>query len=76
MDQAPTPGQALKGFRLARGMSRKQLASEVSVTRMAIWRWEADERKIDDDKLLRVVEVTGIPATVLRPDLARLMAAE
>lgn len=70
----PTPGQALKAFRHAQKLSRKQIAEAFGVERMTVWRWEADVRKIEDAKLPKVVEFTGIPASTLRPDLARLLA--
>jgi transcriptional regulator with XRE-family HTH domain len=69
-----TPGAALKSFRGKQELSRRQLANSLGVDRMTVWRWEEDKRRIDDDILPRVVEYTGIPASTLRPDLARLLA--
>ncbi len=69
-----TPGDTLKAFRHEHGLSRRELASKLDVTRMTVWRWEEGERNIDEEKLPRVVEFTKIPATIWRPDLAKLMA--
>lgn len=65
-------GEALMAFRAERGMSRADLASFLSVSRMAVYRWEKGGRMIELDLLPRVRERTGIPANVLRPDLAPL----
>lgn len=54
-------------------MTRDQLADFLGVERPTVWRWETGERKIDEKKLSLVSEKTGIPARVLRPDLAELM---
>ncbi len=56
--------------------SQGDLGRELSVSREAINRWENGKRKIDTDILPRVVEVTGIPARELRPDLATLFDGE
>jgi transcriptional regulator with XRE-family HTH domain len=66
----------LKTFREAQEppLSQAALADLVDVSRPTVHRWEAGDRKIDIEKLPRVVEVTGIPARVLRPDLAELMS--
>lgn len=56
-------------------LSQTDLAKLLGVTRPTVNRWEAGRRKIDDDKLPEVVKLTGIPAYILRPDLARLMAS-
>lgn len=67
---------ALTAFREAQDppLSQADLADLVDVSRPTVHRWEAGDRKIDVDKLPRVVEVTGIPAAILRPDLAELMS--
>lgn len=54
-------------------LSRRELAKAIGVERMTVYRWEKGTRRIDDDVLPKVVEVTGIPAAELRPDLALLM---
>lgn len=55
-------------------MSRGDLATLIGVSAPTISRWESGARKIDVDLLPRIVMVTGIPASVLRPDLAKLFA--
>lgn len=54
--------------------SQEALGEALSVTGVTVSRWETGARKIDEAILPRVVEYTGIPAAVLRPDLAELMA--
>jgi len=56
-------------------MSRADLADRLGVSRVAVHRWETGVRKVDVDLLPRLVEITGIPAGELRPDLAELFAA-
>lgn len=69
-----TPADTLKAYRHEHGLSRRDLADKLDVSRMTVWRWEAGERSIDEEKLPRVAEVTGIPRAELRPDLAALLS--
>lgn len=48
-------------------------AAKVPVARSTWFRWESGVRKIDEEKLPRMVEVTGIPAKELRPDLVKIL---
>lgn len=63
----------LKAYREREGLTQSGLADRLQVSRGAIARWETDARKIGQDKLPDVAAKTGIPAKVLRPDLAELM---
>jgi transcriptional regulator with XRE-family HTH domain len=54
-------------------LNRRQLADLLGVSTASVSRWEAGERKPDEEVLLRIVKKTGIPASVLRPDLAELL---
>lgn len=54
--------------------SQEELAKALDVSGVTVSRWETGARKIDETILPRVVEHTGIPAALLRPDLAELMA--
>lgn len=63
----------LAAFREERGLSRNELGKLLGVSRMAVWRWEETGRPIEIDLLPVVVERTGIPARLLRPDLAELI---
>jgi DNA-binding transcriptional regulator YiaG len=56
-------------------MNRRQLADLLGVSTASVSRWEAGERKPDEDALLVIVKKTGIPASALRPDLAELLRA-
>jgi transcriptional regulator with XRE-family HTH domain len=54
-------------------MSRPALARFLEVSRMSVLRWEKGRQKIDGDLLPKVSEKTGIPKSVLRPDLVELL---
>ena len=56
-------------------INRRQLADLLGVSTAAVSRWEAGERKPDEEVLPVIVAKTGIPAAELRPDLALLMRA-
>lgn len=64
---------ALKDFRKRHALSQGELGEKVGVCRMTVFRWEKGIRKIDDDKVPLVAEITGIQPSVLRPDLAALL---
>lgn len=53
-------------------LSQEQLSELLGVGRVTVWRWETGARKVDEELLLKVSELTGIPARDLRPDLAKL----
>lgn len=53
-------------------LNRRQLADLLGVSTAAVSRWEAGERKLDEQILPMVAEKTGIAPALLRPDLARL----
>lgn len=53
--------------------TQEALGAEIGVTGVTVSRWETGQREIDVDLLPKVVEVTGIPARELRPDLAKLL---
>lgn len=54
-------------------MNRRQLADLLGVSTASVSRWEAGERKPDENALLLIMKKTGIPASALRPDLAELL---
>lgn len=54
-------------------LTPSQAAGLAKVSRSTWFRWESGVRKIDDAVLPRVVEVTGIPAKELRPDLVKIL---
>ena len=51
-------------------LSQQQLADLLNVQRETVNRWESGARRIDEKKLRKIVEKTGIPPAELRPDLA------
>jgi len=65
----------LRAFRekQAPPLSQRQLADLLGVSSTAVSRWEAGERKLDEEKVTMVAEKTGIPPADLRPDLAALL---
>jgi transcriptional regulator with XRE-family HTH domain len=56
-------------------LSQDQLGDLLGVTRETIARWETGVRKPDVTSLPKIAEVTGIPASELRPDIAAQMGA-
>lgn len=54
-------------------MRRAALARLLGVSKTTVARWEEGIRKIDQDKVSKVSEKTGISARALRPDLAELL---
>jgi transcriptional regulator with XRE-family HTH domain len=66
----------LRTFRENQKLSRQGLADLLGVEKSTVWRWEAGERKINENLLPRVVERTGIAPADLRPDLAGLLKTE
>lgn len=68
----------LKAFRAHHEppLTPSRAASLVPVSRSTWFRWESGARRIDEEKLPRVVEVTGIPAKELRPDLVKILEPE
>lgn len=67
------PLPSLKAYRANRGITQDALAKELGVHSLTVSRWETGERKIDDELVPKVSEITGIPALELRPDLAALI---
>lgn len=51
-------------------LSQEDLADQIGVDRVTVARWESGDRKPDPTLLAKIVEITGIPARDLRPDLA------
>ena len=66
-------GEHLKRFRKEKGLTQEALGKELGVTGQTVFRWEGGTRKIDVDLGPKVSEFTGIPKSVMRPDLAHLL---
>lgn len=49
-----------------------EAAKQFGVAKSTVSRWETGARDLEEDYLRSVSEKTGIPAAVLRPDLAEL----
>jgi transcriptional regulator with XRE-family HTH domain len=71
------PVHPLRAFRLRQrpAMSLSVLAARTATTKATISRIETGKQKITEDLLGKLVAGTGIPARVLRPDLAELFGA-
>jgi transcriptional regulator with XRE-family HTH domain len=65
-----TPLTALTEYRKREGLTKAALARYLGKSKPTVHRWEGGVRKIGVDELPHVVAKTGIPAKVLRPDLA------
>lgn len=66
--------EALKKWRENEGLTQGQAAREFGVAREQWAFWELGKRPIGKRKLPVVAQRTKIPARVLRPDLADLLA--
>ena len=62
--------ETLRAWRETKKMTVAEAAAEAGVERATWWRWETGVRAIGLESLKAVSDMTGIPATVLRPDLA------
>lgn len=60
-------------WRKAQDLTQADLAKKLGVKRTTIARWETGARKIDQELLSSVSKKTGIPASQLRPDLAKIL---
>ena len=65
--------KALKDYRAKLGISQEQAAKKVGVSRITWLRWEDGTRSINIRRLQPLSEITGIPASKLRPDLAKVL---
>lgn len=55
-------------------LSLDDLAAKLGVSKSYVSRWETGKRKIDGKYLKKINEITGIAPSVVRPDLAEIMA--
>lgn len=64
----------VRAFRLRQDPPLKQevLAKRVGTTKPNLSRIETGKQRVSEDLLPKLVAETGIPAAVLRPDLAKL----
>jgi transcriptional regulator with XRE-family HTH domain len=70
------PLQVLIDYRKGQGMTSAELAQFLEESRPTVHRWETGARKIDEQKLPKIAEKTGISPRELRPDLAELLGAQ
>lgn len=70
---APDGAHPLAAYRKRHGLTQKDLAGRLDVTRETVARWETGRRIIDDVLLPIVAKRTGLAPEVLRPDLLRLL---
>lgn len=75
-DTEPLPPTGLEAVKAAlmerppRQRSMSWLLREIGLSRGAARSWD----KIPEEYLRRIIEITGVPARVLRPDLAELFS--
>lgn len=62
----------IKQRRHEMGLTQRQLAKALDVTRETVARWEVHMREVDPDLLPKIAAFMSIPAKDLRPDLAEL----
>lgn len=68
MDTNLTPYQALeKAIEIAGGQSA--LARVCGLSQTAVWKWKQSSKRVPGDYVLSVEAATGIPCSVLRPDI-------
>lgn len=66
----------LEAYRRREGLDQSELAKRLKKPQPTVSKWCRGRRRIDVDNLPLVVKVTGIPARLLRPDLAALFLPE
>jgi transcriptional regulator with XRE-family HTH domain len=65
----------LRSYREREGLTQRQLAESLGVTRTTVARWETFVRNVDGSRVQLVSDKTGIPKRELRPDLAKIVEA-
>lgn len=55
----------IKAFRMARGMTRRELANKVGVTEQAIGQYENCKRNLTIDKAIAIYKALGIKLTLI-----------
>ena len=60
---------ALTEYRAIENQSREQLAIELEVDPVTVWRWETGAIAIPAERAVDIEKRIGIPRTKLRPDL-------
>lgn len=58
---------ALAQYRASAGLTMQALAAKLGVDKSAVCKWEA--RKVPAERVRQIEAMTGIPASVLRPDI-------
>lgn len=59
----------ITSYREARGLSRAQLAELIGVRRAMVDHVENGIRKFSAERAVQIEQATGVPRSVLRPDL-------
>ena len=76
-----SPGQLIRDFRQRSSLSLADLADQIQgkgcrrPSTAKLSRIETGEQPVPTDVLVPLVELTGLPARMLRPDLAELLKA-
>lgn len=59
----------IEQYRKGAGLSREQIAAEIGVDPVTVWRWENGKVLVPTERLAKIESVTGIPRQKLRPDI-------
>lgn len=74
MSETENPiGDILREWRKSEGKSTKAAGATVGVSGVQWHRYEAGDRDVPLERLMKISAVTGIHLTKLRPDLANIM---
>lgn len=74
MDASVHPVRAYR-HRQKPPLAQEVLAGKIGITKPQLSRIETGKQRVSDDLLPKIVAETGIPAAILRPDLAKLFIA-
>lgn len=66
----------IRAWRKNQNLTVEAAAAVLDVSKAAVSRWESGERRVGFRIVRDVASKTGIPARVLRPDLADVLGAE
>lgn len=63
-----TMGEKIQRLRKAKGMSQEELASNITVSRQAISKWELNEAVPDTNNIIQLCKIFGVSADYLLND--------
>jgi transcriptional regulator with XRE-family HTH domain len=66
----------IREYRERNNLTQPAFGKKFKVEAVTVYRWESGQRRIDKELVPKISKLTGIPAAVLRPDLAALFGTE